>query len=104
MAASFTAEPVLMDYSGARHKVVILDGNLGAYATNGVAITPAQFGLAEFTSVRITPKAAANILLYSFEYVWSTGKVVGLTNADGAEIANATDLSGVSLRFEVKGV
>lgn len=45
-------------------------GNLGTYATNGIAITAAQVGLGVIQNLVIDPAGG-----YVFEYVASTGKV-----------------------------
>lgn len=45
-------------------------GNLGTYATNGVAVSAAQLGLGTIYSFTIDPASG-----YIFEYVASTGKV-----------------------------
>lgn len=45
-------------------------GNLGSYATGGIAVTANQVGLGTIYSMTIDPAGG-----YSFEYVASTGKV-----------------------------
>lgn len=45
-------------------------GNLGTYATNGIAVTAAQLGLGTIYSLVIDPAGG-----YLFEYVASTGKI-----------------------------
>lgn len=45
-------------------------GNVGTYATNGVAVTAAQLGLGTIHSLVIDPAGG-----YTFEYVASTGKI-----------------------------
>lgn len=51
-------------------------GNLGTYATNGVAVTAAQVGLGTIDSLIIDPAAG-----YVFEWVKSTGKVKAYRSA-----------------------
>jgi len=51
-------------------------GNLGVYATNGIAVTPAQVGLGAIDSLVIDPAGG-----YVFEYVASTGKVKAYISA-----------------------
>lgn len=45
-------------------------GNLGVYATSGIAVTPGKVGLGVIQSLVIDPAAG-----YIFEYIASTGKV-----------------------------
>lgn len=105
MAISLPVEDVVQDYIGGRTKILVKDAvNLGVYATNGVTLTPDMVGVAQFFDIKIQPTTKANILLYSFVYDYSTQKVVGFTNADGAEISNATNLAGVPLILSIKGV
>lgn len=78
-------------------------GNLGTYATSGVAITPAQVGLGVITSLIIEPAAG-----YVFTYAPSTGKVLAYwtgaaTAAVLAEITDATNLAGVTFTFVAVG-
>jgi hypothetical protein len=49
-------------------------GNLGTYATGGVAVTPGQVGLGRIDSLVIDPAGG-----YVFQYVASTGKVKAYT-------------------------
>lgn len=60
-------------------------GNLGTYATNGIAVTPAQLGLGTIYSFVIDPAGG-----YIFEYVASTGKVKAYT--PGGITAHTHDL------------
>lgn len=82
---------------------------LGAsYATGGVAITPALFGLTRIDDIDIQPSAG-----YLCEWLPSTGKVKAYyDNSAGAytqnqplgEVANAANLSAVNFRFRAEGV
>lgn len=56
-------------------------GNLGVYATNGVAVTAAQLGLGAIDSLIINPAGG-----YTFEYVASTGKIKAYTGGGGASV------------------
>lgn len=78
-------------------------GNLGTYATNGIAVTAAQCGLGTITSLVIDPAAG-----YVFEYVASTGKVKAYWTGAGlsavlAEITNSTNLAGVTFNWRAIG-
>jgi|SRR5882724_6406724 len=78
--------------------------NLGIYATNGIAVTPAQFNL--ITLVHLDLGATAGIV---FEYVKSTGKIKAFWTGAGlsaalAEVTNATDLSAMTARFAAWGL
>lgn len=61
-------------------------GNLGTYATNGVAVTAAQVGLGVLHSLVIDPAGG-----YTFEWVKSTGKVKAYLGS-GALAAHTHDL------------
>lgn len=61
-------------------------GNLGTYATSGVAITAAQVGLGVLQSLVIDPAGG-----YTFEWVKSTG-LIKAYYASGALAAHAHDL------------
>lgn len=56
-------------------------GNLGTYATNGIAVSAGQLGLGVIDSFLITPAGG-----YTFEYVASTGKVKAYTGGGGGTI------------------
>ena len=78
-------------------------GNLGTYATNGVAITAAQCGLGVLNDLIIDPAGG-----YVFSYVASTGKVLAYWTGAGlsavlAEITNSTDLSGITFNWRAVG-
>lgn len=83
-------------------------GNLGTYATNGIAVSAAQCGLGTVESVVIDPAGG-----YVFEYVASTGKVkaywsaaVAATPAAAAalaEVDTATNLAGVTFNWRAIG-
>lgn len=78
-------------------------GNLGTYATAGVAVTPAQFGLGQIDQLIINPAGG-----YVFEYVPSTGKVLAYwtgaaTSAVLAEVDTSTNLAGVTFTCLAEG-
>src|SRR5882762_7441032 len=77
-------------------------GNLGVYATGGIAPDPRQIGLGRFDSLIV-----GNSGNYRFAYIRSTGKVIAYTD-DGtsgisAEVADTTDLSAVTFEFLAHG-
>ncbi len=61
-------------------------GNLGTYATSGVAVTAGQVGLGVIQSLVIDPAGG-----YTFEYVASTGKVKAYLGS-GALASHTHDL------------
>ncbi len=61
-------------------------GNLGTYATNGVAVTAAQVGLGVLQSMVVDPAGG-----YTFEWVASTGKIKAYLGS-GALAAHTHDL------------
>jgi hypothetical protein len=83
--------------------------SLGAYATNGVSVTPALFGLNRIDDIDIQPSGGI-----VFEWLPATGKVKAYRQKDPAaaggadiplpEVANAVDLSAVNARFRAEGV
>lgn len=82
-------------------------GNLGTYATNGIAVTAAQVGLGVIDDLVVMPAGG-----YVFEYDKTNGKVKAYlqkdpANAGGADIAlpevGAVSLSGVTFRFHAFG-
>lgn len=77
--------------------------NLGAYATGGIAVTPAQFGL--LTLVHLDLGATGG---YVFEYNKTTGKILAYWTGAGlsavlAEVTNATNLTAITPRFMAYG-
>jgi hypothetical protein len=78
-------------------------GNLGTYATAGIAVSAAQLGLGSITS--FLPRPAGG---YVFEYVASTGKVKAYwtgaaTSAVLAEVDTSTNLSSITFAFTAEG-
>lgn len=63
-------------------------GNLGVYATNGIAVTAAQVGLGVIDDLLIEPAGG-----YTFSYVKSTGKVIAYT-AGGSGVESVTVVGG----------
>jgi hypothetical protein len=85
-------------------------GNVGIYATNGVAVTPQQLELAsEIRDLDIG--SAAGII---FEYDKTNGKIKAYRQKDPAaaggadialpEVANGVDLSTTVFRFRAEGI
>ena len=82
--------------------------NLGVYATNGVAITPSQFGFAALEFLSLTQPGG-----YVFEWDKANSKIKAYRNKDPAagggadiplpEVANAVDITAVVARFEATG-
>lgn len=82
--------------------------SLNTYATNGIAFTPANFGMVRIDYMNIPPAAG-----YVFEVDYANSKIKAYrqkdpANAGGAdialpEVANAVDLSSVSTRALVIG-
>lgn len=71
-----------------------------SYATNGVALTPAQLGFGEV--LQVLPEETAGAAARSFVYDRANQKLLAYAPA-GAEVANATDLSAVTVRTLVRG-
>lgn len=61
-------------------------GNLGTYATSGIAVSAGQLGLGRIDSLVIDPAGG-----YTFEYVASTGKVKAYYG-NGGLVAHTHDL------------
>lgn len=75
-------------------KLVFGTFNPGTYATSGVALTGLTNRFTVFGGVLFVPHAAND-----FIYNSSTGKVLAYVKATGAEVANSTDLSAITLQF-----
>lgn len=78
-------------------------GNLGTYATAGIAVTPAQLGLGQIDSLIINPAGG-----YVFTYSPSAGKVLAYwtgASASGvlAEVDTNTNLAAVTFTFLAEG-
>lgn len=84
-------------------------GNLGTYATNGVAVTPTSFELpSTIRSLQIQSAGG-----YVFEWDKTNAKIKAYRQKDPAaaggadialpEVANGVDLSSISFRFRVEG-
>lgn len=84
-------------------------GNLGTYATNGVAITAAQVGLGVLEQLIVSPAAG-----YVFEWDKTNGKIKAYDQKDPAaaggadialpEVGNAVNLAAITFRFQATGV
>lgn len=104
MALSVTVEKRDVKGSDRVHRGFL---NLGAYATGGIAYTPQAFGFgSKIAQLRLqqvgvlagAPKLATVDETNSKIQAWS------LAAAPAAEVANATDLSAMVLRFEATGL
>lgn len=83
-------------------------GNLGTYATNGIAVSAGQVGLGGIQSLVIDPAGG-----YVFEYVASTGKVKAYDQTDPAdtggadialaEVATSTSLAAITFNWRAIG-
>lgn len=83
-------------------------GNLGVYATNGIAVTPSKVGLGAIDTFEVDPAGG-----YTFEYVASTGKVKAYVAKDPAaaggadivlqELANAVDITATIFNWHAVG-
>ena len=73
--------------------------NLGVYATGGIAVTPATFGLRTLTHLDIAPSLDGTTF-----FVWDApnGKIKAFS-AIGTEVTNATDISSKVFRFMATG-
>lgn len=96
MASTFTRITPLS--GGLGERVVLLTGNLGVYATNGVAVTPNQLGMGRIDGMIITPQAGGAGFQFSWDQANSKIKAHWGDNANGAaaagiEVTNATDLT-----------
>jgi len=61
-------------------------GNLGTYATGGIAVTPNQVGLGTIYSMGIDPAGG-----YTFSYIPSTGKIKAFAASSGSFTATGTN-------------
>jgi hypothetical protein len=110
MAATFTLD------SGRDGRAVAGDrfirrgsGNVGTYATNGVAVTKANFDL----PVSLTHLEVDSSGGYIFEFDKANSKIKAYRQKDPAaaggadiplpEVANAVDLSSITPRFRAEG-
>ena len=75
-------------------------GNLGSYATGGVACGPAETG---FRVVLGAIVVGSNDLTRRFVFDPAAGKIMAITTSTGAEVANATDLSSLVLDLIIFG-
>lgn len=80
--------------------VKFFKGNLGTYATGGVAIAPSDVGFTRIHAVVCIGSADAT-RRYIYDSV--AGTVVSYVTSTGAETANGTNLSAVPLEFIVYG-
>lgn len=67
-------------------RMTVGTGNLGTYATSGIAVTAAQVGLGVIQSMEIDPSGG-----YTFSYNASTGKILAYAASSGSFTAAGTN-------------
>jgi hypothetical protein len=96
MAFVFREQPI-QERIGNQTTQLIVNLNLGSYATGGVSFDALKYG--ESGSRGKVVDAHIGIQGgYSFEYDRTNKKIKGYVVSTGAEIGNATDLSALSVR------
>jgi hypothetical protein len=80
--------------------IKIFRGNLGVYATGGVAIAPSDVG---FRAILAVVVVGGNDLTRRYAYDPANNKVMCITTSTGAELANSTDITAITLDFIVFG-
>jgi len=78
-------------------------GNLGTYATGGVAVTASQVGLGRISFIQVQPAGG-----YVFEYDATAGKIKAYwtgaaTSSVLAEVDTSTNLAAITFRFVAEG-
>lgn len=77
---------------------------LGVYATNGVAVTPAMFGLKTLRELRVASVGRSGAgVNYSLITDFPNLKIKAYVALTDAETANAVDLSTVVVPFTARG-
>jgi hypothetical protein len=108
MAATFTKKASTLDVSHADSllgmHIVVGTINLGVYATGGIALTGATFGGTTSNTIYSLVPATATEGVYEYSWDLTAGKMQAFTNADGLEVANATDLSDAGEECHVLAV
>lgn len=107
MASSFTRITPLA--GGLGERVVLLTGNVGVYATNGVAVTPNQLGMGRIDGMIITPQSGGAGFQFSWDQVNQKIKVhqgdnTNVAAAPGIEVPNATNLTAMTFTVLAFGV
>jgi hypothetical protein len=74
-----------------------------SYLADGEAITPAELQLSTIDVFIADVKQAATLLDNEVFYDYANGKLVAVVGSTGVEVANAVDLSGVTVRALVIG-
>lgn len=101
MALTFTRIPEGEDIFGGKNKVMTLDVTFDtSYVTGGMPIAPASFGMKFFFGLEVIAHNTA-AALYFFNYDSQAGTLVALTG--GAQVANATNLSTLTVRVRAFG-
>ena len=78
--------------------------NLGTYSTGGVTVTPTQLGLSKVVTAipKVQSSSGATADACHFIYDESTQKILAY-DTTATQVANATDLSNVTLRVTAYG-
>ncbi len=100
MAVSITFDPRSqggLAFSGSE-KVRRGTGNLGTYATGGVAITPANFLLKRLDHLDLQVVGGTHVMTFD-----KANMKIKAYSAIGTEVTNATNLTSNTFRFEAKG-
>lgn len=100
--ATVTRVAQFFDASNSRQRRIGSIAGPASYATGGDAVTPAQFGLGRVEIVLFEDFTDGSVCITGI-YNPTTGRLK-FFQASGAEIANATNLSTYSARFEAIGI
>lgn len=87
-----------MVFSGSQ-KIRRGTGNLGVYATNGIAITAANCQLRKLDHLTLSISTDGSTL---FQWDKANGKIKAFS-ALGTEVTNSTDITSKVFRFEAEG-
>lgn len=100
--ATISRDTVQMhDKSGTKERRILAYTGPASYATGGDSLTPESVGLSKIEAiVGLTISNGTNVY---FGYWNATTKKILWYSATATEIANATDLSGFTGRFEAIG-
>lgn len=74
-----------------------------SYPTGGEAITPQQVGLADILFMDVENPVSSTPTTRMCTYDLTNEKFMVFTSSDGNQVANGTDLSAFSARFEAVG-
>lgn len=74
-----------------------------SYVTGGDSFLPADIKLGAIDVIHFGDALSAAYASYELAYDYTNEKVVWFANSTGTEVANATDLSALTSRFEAIG-